>query len=268
LHLLDGQNITHDVSCFHPYLVVQRFSWSNYMADLEYRTDEKDGAYIAPLRYKARCRIGRGGRLVMDRIPVYDADDEEGVEGGACPSAQGAAVHVYPTSLPYQYTENAYSLHFPGRQPGAGAGPDPPSAQLPQPVAVKEEAPGAAGPQTTQPLPELGLSNGRFYFTALKTRTALPGQVAQAASVQDGALGGVCSYNAPMTIQQRLRLARIPKIPAFAPPGGVAIPPYKAARIASILAASDSEDEKVHIPKYRKGEEFGKRHFLTHVYDH
>jgi hypothetical protein len=51
-------------------LLPQRFSWSSYMADLEYRADEKDGAYIAPQRYKARCRIGRGGRLVMDRIPV------------------------------------------------------------------------------------------------------------------------------------------------------------------------------------------------------
>jgi hypothetical protein len=198
-------------------------------------------------------------------LQVYDADEEDAAEGNTCPSTQSAAVHIYPTSLPYQYTENAYNLHFPtgaalpGRPLGTGAGPDQPAAQIPQPVVVKEEASPAIGLQPTQPLPELGLSNGRFYFTALKTRTVPPGQATQqATTLQDGALGGVCSYNAPMTIQQRLRLARIPKIPACAPPGRVVIPPYKAARIASILAASDSEDEKVHIPKYRKGEEFGK----------
>lgn len=43
---------------------------AEYLTDLEYRVDERDGSYLEPARYKARCRIGRGGRLMLDRIPV------------------------------------------------------------------------------------------------------------------------------------------------------------------------------------------------------
>ena len=40
-----------------------------YLQSLEYKYDD-NLEVIAPIKYKARCRIGRGGRLVVDRIPV------------------------------------------------------------------------------------------------------------------------------------------------------------------------------------------------------
>lgn len=42
-----------------------------YIEDLELRTD-MNGATIAPATYHCRFRVGRGGRLIMDRIPVSD----------------------------------------------------------------------------------------------------------------------------------------------------------------------------------------------------
>ena len=54
----------------------QRFSAADYIRALEYRTDRSnsssrgDGQQVLSVRYSARCRIGRGGRLVVDRFPV------------------------------------------------------------------------------------------------------------------------------------------------------------------------------------------------------
>lgn len=42
---------------------------SEYLQALEYRYDDSHEA-VAPMKYKARCRVGRGGRLVIDRVPV------------------------------------------------------------------------------------------------------------------------------------------------------------------------------------------------------
>lgn len=40
-------------------------SYAEYMSDLEFRDDE-----AIPNKFRCRARIGRGGRLVYDRIPV------------------------------------------------------------------------------------------------------------------------------------------------------------------------------------------------------
>lgn len=42
---------------------------TNYLRDLEFRRDAQDQV-ILPEKYRARCRVGRGGRVVVDRIPV------------------------------------------------------------------------------------------------------------------------------------------------------------------------------------------------------
>ncbi len=49
--------------------VAHRSSAAAYMEDLEMRTDAF-GAVIPPKSFRCRCRVGRGGRLVLDRIPV------------------------------------------------------------------------------------------------------------------------------------------------------------------------------------------------------
>lgn len=278
----------------------QRRTAADYLTDLEYRADHTDGQYLVPSRYKARCRIGRGGRLWLDRIPVsvitnrrhadrrctivvqffiliacitvlcphqvYDADDDVDEE---------RAIHIYPTSLPYQYPEGAYSLlqactaatAAPGGLPSPSVGVRGP-ASINGSVAEGQEgsvdgsqyggaasANGATG-TATAPLPELPLSNARNYFGALRARLHPQNQLGNHTHDSNAPVG-FSSYNTNMTVQQRQRLSRLPRMPACSPAAQVVIPPYKAARLAAILAASDSEDERPLFPKYRRGEDFG-----------
>jgi hypothetical protein len=44
--------------------------FSDYAQALELRQDVCSGETLLPDRYTVRCRIGRGGRLWMDRVPV------------------------------------------------------------------------------------------------------------------------------------------------------------------------------------------------------
>ena len=49
-------------------------SLNDYLDDLElHRHVDADGDTQLPLKYRCRGRVGRGGRLVMDRLPVYDS---------------------------------------------------------------------------------------------------------------------------------------------------------------------------------------------------
>jgi len=247
----------------------QRMSAADYLTDLEYRVDERNGNYLEPARYKARCRIGRGGRLVLDRVPVYD-DDDELDENDCNTSPAQDAVHIYPTSLTYQYPENAFALLFPpvaiNSTTAASTSTNATVSTTAARLGTGDSSVGAhtnssnlngnASVGPTQVLPEIPLSNARFYFSALKARAINAAQVlSQAASP----IPEISSYNTNITAQQRNRLSRLPKMPPFAPSSGggrVVIPPHKAARLAAILAASDSEDERAIIPKYRRGEDF------------
>lgn len=48
---------------------IHQSSALEYLRDLELKTDES-GERHAPIKYRSRYRIGRGGRLIIDRIPV------------------------------------------------------------------------------------------------------------------------------------------------------------------------------------------------------
>jgi hypothetical protein len=194
---------------------------------------------------------------------VYDADDED---------APDSEIHIYPTSLTYQHPDSAFALlNACHASTAATAAAVPAKAILASGVSTPITADGpcvgvapqlSAGP--TAPLQELPLSNARNYFMALKARLHPQAQAQAVTSAPDSAAPvGFSSYNASMTIQQRQRVARLPRVPAAAPPAQLVIPPYKAARLAAILAASDSEDERPLFPKYRRGEDFGEHRYTV-----
>ena len=85
---------------------------TEYLEDLEFQLDD-NGAPMIPAKYRCRGRIGRGGRLVMDRVPTYlttcTATGTRGSSGlpSASPSLPYAnqmplVTYIYPTSL-YDY---------------------------------------------------------------------------------------------------------------------------------------------------------------------
>ena len=238
---------------------------------------------------------------------MYDAEDEgedESTERDCLSSSvstttahkTSTAVHIYPTSLAYQYPENAYNLLFPPTTSLPPTNKPIPSASaeggsIASSTAVSSNDASSSNQQlgdsnsameidmespVPQQLPELPLSNARYYFTALRNRNQQPSSSNQqqkthsnSVSSLDASSMGTISYNANMTIQQRVRLSRMPKLPPFAPTLRPIIPAYKAARLAAILAASDSEEERVSIPKYKRGEDVGKKNpiycFRLHI---
>lgn len=252
------------------------------MEDLELRTDSS-GAAIAPKSFRCRCRVGRGGRLVLDRIPVYDSDEENAnsAHDEAATTAQQQTVvtgsrggntrYLFPTSLPYQYPGNAYNLHFPT---GLSTGKLAPSALLSgqqdarASSLVHETARVEEG--TEGPLSDLPLSNSRFALNLLRNnRTNATSSVGNNALNPWVYANSAAYVSGALNVQQRSRLVRVPKIPVLTPSGRPEMHAAKAARLSAILCASDSEDERIYIPKFKKGEEIGKQcrlaEFLAHV---
>lgn len=117
-------------------------SVTKYLSNLELRVDHVNGAVIPPDRYEARFRIGRGNRLVMDRIPIYtkqgrcpedpskapsivqsssgistvSSSGTSGVGGGSTSVIPGTTesepfVCIYPTSLYSRYPSNLYNAY-------------------------------------------------------------------------------------------------------------------------------------------------------------
>lgn len=248
---------------------------ADYLEDLELRTDSS-GVVVPPKSFRCRCRVGRGGRLVMDRIPLYESDEENSnsAQDEAAPQQQpllstgsrgGNTRYLFPTSLPYQYPGNAYNLHFP-----AGLATSRPAPSVPLPgqqdtrasSLVHETARVEDGTEGLL-LSDLPLSNSRFALNLLRNNRSSSSSNATS-SVSSNALNpwvyanSAAYVNGALNVQQRSRLARVPKMPALAPSGRPEMHTAKAARLSAILCASDSEDERIYIPKFRKGEEIGK----------
>lgn len=226
---------------------------------------------------------------------VYDSDEElapTAVTDEAVPGSMSALAYthqqrrmryVYPTSLPYQYPGNAYNLHFPAGlsivSTHSGVKTNP----------TLSTAGGAAGQDTRTTsslvhesaraedisegiLSDLPLSNSRFALNLLRNnRNSSSNNTAPSASSSSGSAGATAAAATPwmfansaaclggaLNVQQRNRLVRMPKMPALAPTGRPALHAAKTARLSAILCASDSEDERVFIPKYRRGEEIEK----------
>lgn len=217
-------------------------------------------------------------RCVVE-LQIYDDQDDGAVaDNEAEVRTRGDCSYIYPTSLPYQYPAHAFNLHLPSQTaaplPAAGVAVPVTGAMEVCSAGVKVEGGGAVTPLTipaAAELPELPLCNTRYVLQSLRNRTHINTTAAQNSGAQAsvGLTPAQLSYSAGMTLQQRARLQRMPKMPAFAPTVKAAVNSTKAARLAAILCASDSEDERVHIPKYRRGEDIGMQmhtHFILHFH--
>lgn len=205
---------------------------------------------------------------------MYDSEEEivlpaEDGLSNAAPASSGHAMgsstrYIYPTSLPYQYPGNAYNLHFPSGLSFTKS----PASTVPTPLGqpadtrisslvhenVKLEDVGESGQ-----LSDLPLSNARFALNMLRNnRNNTNTSAGNSAITPWMYTNSVACVGGALSVQQRGRLARVPKMPPLAPVGRPELHPSKLARLSAILCASDSEDERVHIPKFRRGEEIGK----------
>ncbi|KAJ1426439.1 hypothetical protein B484DRAFT_83836 [Ochromonadaceae sp. CCMP2298] len=226
-------------------------SVGEYIDALEYRYDAENRP-ILPTKYRARCRVGRGGRLVVDRIPLYDDPVErEELDEYETPETQTqtvdapAPVYIYPSSLSYRYPRNAYQTHYgPPGGPGTGAGP----GRKPNPANAAANAAAAAaagygpalspsqGTPLNSQLPGMPLSNARLVSQALRPH------------------GNANTKHILNPAVRAMRIASIPKIPPFAPPARPAVHNSKLARLSAILSLGDAEEERVAIPRYLPGE--------------
>ena len=92
---------------------------SEYMEDLELREDADP-----PSRYRVRGRIGRGGRIVMDRIPIYErhhnpatwrSQPQLAASRSSAHSLSNHYNYIYPTTLhPTRQQEHVklFASHF------------------------------------------------------------------------------------------------------------------------------------------------------------
>lgn len=182
--------------------------------------------------------------------------------------------YVYPTSLPYQYPGNAYNLHFPAglatssRAIPSAAVPSTTGAAADTKMSSLVHESARADDASEGILSDLPLSNSRFALNLLRNnRSGTNGSAPAASSSAGSATAALTPWmfahstaclGSALNVQQRNRLARVPKMPALAPTGRPSLHAAKAARLSAILCASDSEDERVFIPKYRRGEEIEK----------
>jgi hypothetical protein len=272
---------------------------------------------MAPMKYRSRYRIGRGGRLVVDRVPIYndvndstpDDSNNNNNNSNNYNDSKKDYLFQYPFMLPtspvpvntnplaattikpFQPSHpgpQSHSIHpsLPPTQPVTQPQPQqqqqqkitmnalaqlnnenllkttnglhPPAAVSQLPVAAVQNnlnnnnnnsippqvplpsipttASSSSVPLFTKPLPEIPLSNRRFLITHKKNNKHL-------FSNQQW------SNALPYVFQQ---------IPPMIPPPKPLLSQEKAKRLNEILQQSDSEDEKIVIPRGSSGMDIGK----------
>ena len=232
-------------------------SVSTYMSSLDLRVDDVSGAVIAPERYEARFRIGRGNRLVLDRVPVYANPSSSDCSTPSCypPNALSEQSFrcIYPTSLYARHPSiayNAFSAKLPGNllpgpkkglkvkgRPSEASGP-------PADLVINAERPNDQDDQsqsaritTTRLLPEIPMSNMKLINISHRNRQA--------------SNGAICSASSYKSISQQAKLSQriaiLPKRPPFNPSARLLLSAEKVQRLQQILAQSDSEDEKTTV---------------------
>lgn len=205
-------------------------SCSAYLDALEYQVDGNLQP-ILPNKYRVAGRVGRGGRLVLDRIPVYD--DAEDV----------TKVH--------QYTQ----LRSMGQQRSAVAAPIP--------VSVPKAALLAARPSSVVSVMSDGSVNGDASCNASVVNV----DVSRAARiVKELPEVPLSNKKVLMNLRRSGRSvthnhwanANAPQyhsIPALLPSSRLVLNTDKAKRLAAILAENDSEDEKAVVMKHPKADD-------------
>jgi bifunctional DNA-binding transcriptional regulator/antitoxin component of YhaV-PrlF toxin-antitoxin module len=217
-------------------------SATDYLQALEYKIDE-NGETILPTKFRSRCRVGRGGRMIIDRIPVGfkyfyrilssmlinfqqiygdDNDDDDTIP----------QVWQYPVSL------RSHSRWIPNCEPSI----DVPSSTLSMKLTTASLHAHNNSVDTTEiraphrkVLPEFPLSNRKLFLQSLRRNSKInPNN---------------WSSSLPMICQS---------IPPLFPAARVALSSETISKLESILAESDSEDERIIIPKTTEGFDVGK----------
>lgn len=251
-------------------------SVSKYLSALELRVDDATGAVIAPERYEARFRIGRGNRLVLDRVPVYakpsSSSSDCSSSSSTVPScnppttlSEQAFRCIYPTSLYARHPSiayNAFSAKLPSNLlllPGGPKGPQKGSLKVkgrpseasgpPADSVINADRPNDQDEQsqsariitTTRLLPEIPMSNMKLINISHRGRQASSG-------VGNGTTSSASNYKS-ISQQAKLsqRIAILPKLPPFNPSARPLLSAEKVKRLQQILAQSDSEDEKTTV---------------------
>ena len=235
-------------------------SVSKYMSSLDLRVDDVSGAVIAPEKYEARFRIGRGNRLVLDRVPVYANPSSSDCSTPSCypPNAllEQSFRCIYPTSLYARHPSinyNAFSAKLPGKllpgpkglQKGLKVKGRPSEASRPPADLVinaerqndQDDQSQSARITTSRLLPEIPMSNVKLINMSHRNRQA--------------STGAICSASSYKSISQQAklseRIATLPKLPPFNPSARLLLSAEKVQRLQQILAQSDSEDEKTTV---------------------
>eukprot|EP01034_Spumella_vulgaris_P030038 gene30038-37188_t len=148
-------------------------SYSNYLDDLELRRDPLTGRVIPPDKYRGRCRVGRGGRLIMDRIPVYSAplanQDYWTSTDDSTATTHCDVTYIYPTSARHQQYNAVLTSHK-NAMKQATVGIAPAVSVL---ATSPDNAASAHQPQYTlgsTRLPEVPLSNRKIVKYNIKAR--------------------------------------------------------------------------------------------------
>lgn len=196
---------------------------SDYIDSLEFRSG------IMPNKFRSRGRIGRGGRLIIDRIPVYDESNETD-------SAEGIFIPTYSKTNPINYFV---------------------PASLPIPIYRKKNVTQCGGSFVNN-----NSTDTASNYVNEETNSTISTNIVSNAITNNNLISGTTSR-----AETPLNLVNIPpsNIGGFWPPLAI-MPPIKsnfcsilASRQKDIYACSDSEDEKIEIPKltinnYRIGE--------------
>eukprot|EP00981_Chlorochromonas_danica_P009242 scaffold2582_cov162-Ochromonas_danica.AAC.11 len=244
---------------------------SDYLDALELQLDAQFQP-IVPSKYRLSARVARGGRLVVDRIPVYCAHDylDGSTEvdlggrnpGALGPSGNGANIktYQYPTQLrPLTNTQRASNGAL-GSCPNPISGAAlpvsrpsfPPKANVgvPNTIAMGGATSGGAGDvnssingdgqagsnagaKRSKELPEVPLSNRKILMNMKKAGKHVSNNYLWASA-------NVANYFS---------------IPPLQPPGRLQLTSEKLKKLQQILAENDSEDEKVTILKHPKADD-------------
>jgi hypothetical protein len=193
-----------------------------------------------PTGIKHRTRVARGGRLYVDRLPLYDDDDDDGDDeyersGSGNYDTFNAPMkkvkYIYPTYLPpaqKRLTALGTEL-FPQLHAGPGALPTG-SGGANSVLAATSSASHAS---------KMGSVGGNAAASVGKKLDSTDASSAAAAAASLAAYGP-----APPSIGHYVH-----RLPAVLPLSRAPMPPALLKREAELFACSDSEDERVDVPR-------------------
>lgn len=242
---------------------------------------------VLPDSVKFRFRVGRGNRLVMDRVPVYEEEINKNLVDEEIEQSEEKINYIYPTSLCPKYPKNSYTLIEGLNQTSTLTNP---SLNLVNIGGNKNSKKGKnmknmknVGKQgsnknsknsknrnnsnveennddtqlsaedsffCSSSMPLLPLSNQQILTNyALKNSRTASTYVYPAFS---GFSGLNPTNKAPHGTRQ---YPPVPTVPCLLPVTPLPITQEKRVRLAEIMAESDSEDERVVVPKFKLGSE-------------